>query len=677
MLQSYRKLKSTPERMFNFVQTFEMKKLLLLTFFGALTLTSFGQEEMGSCSTRKSSKKWQIKSASLTVAEIAETEKYDVHFYNLDLNMNNISTYLSGSVEIHAKAKVSLDSALIELFETLIISEVQVNGTSVNYHRVLNKVSIPVNTQAQANFVIKVSYAGNPPTAQTNPLGGSGLTAGSSPSWGNKVVWSLSEPFSAYEWFAVKQSLTDKADSCAVAITVPDTCKAGSNGILENVEPLGNGFTRYEWKHRHPIAYYLISVAVAKYVDYSIYANPVGSTSPVLIQNYIYNNPQTLPNFIDEINETADFMELFANQFGPYPFADEKYGHCMAPIGGGMEHQTMTTQGFFEKTLTAHELAHQWWGNNVTCASWCDIWINEGFASYGEYLMLAALHPGQQVNHMTQVHQNVMSQAGGSVWVLDSLNDARIFNGRLSYDKGAGIIHSLRYLIQNDSLFFGALQDFQNTFADSTATGLDFKNHVANFCSIDLDSFFEQWYFGEGFPTYQVKYNQVGTDLILEISHTTSMPNITPTFTNPVTLKLSRQGQADTLVRFPITSNSELFTLSNYGTLVGTIGIDPSNWLINGNAGVSLDPTLGFSDQPLIQNTQLEVYPNPSTNFISIKGQTETLDYIFYDANGKTVQRGKVEKEALIDVSALQNGTYILKCVSQNQQQYIRLVTIK
>jgi len=677
MLQSYRKLKSTPERMFNFVQTFEMKKLLLLTIFSALTLTSFGQEEMGSCSTRKSSKQWQTKSASLTLAEIAETEKYDVHFYNLDLNMNNISTYLSGSVEIHAKAKVNLDSALIELFETLIISEVQVNGTNVNYHRVLNKVRIPVNTQAQANFVIKVSYAGNPPTAQTNPLGGSGLTAGSSPSWGNKVVWSLSEPFSAYEWFAVKQSLTDKADSCAVAITVPDTCMAGSNGRLENVAPLGNGFTRYEWKHRHPIAYYLISVAVAKYVDYSIYANPAGSTSPVLIQNYIYNNPQTLPNFIDEINETADFMELFANQFGPYPFADEKYGHCMAPLGGGMEHQTMTTQGFFEKTLTAHELAHQWWGNNVTCASWCDIWINEGFASYSEYLMLAALYPGQQVNHMTQVHQNVMSQAGGSVWVLDSLNEARIFNGRLSYDKGAGIIHSLRYFIQNDSLFFGALQDFQNTFADSTATGLDFKNHVANFCSIDLDSFFEQWYFGEGFPTYQVKYNQVGTDLILEISHTASMPNVTPTFTNPVTLKLSRQGQADTLVRFPITSNSELFTISNYGTLVGTIGIDPSNWLINGNAGVSLDPTLGFSDQPLIQNTQLEVYPNPSTNFISIKGQTETLDYIFYDANGKTVQRGTVDKEALIDVSALQNGTYILKCVSPNQQQYIRLVTIK
>jgi aminopeptidase N len=652
-----------------------MKNLILLFLF-TFSFTAFSQDHSGSCAARKSAKGWQTKSASLTVAEIAETEKYDVHFYNLDLTMNNISTYLSGSVQIHAKALVDLDSALIELFESLLVSEIKVNGNTVNYNRVSNKIRVPVAANAQENFVIDVAYAGNPPTAQTNPLGGSGLTAGSSPSWGNKVVWSLSEPFSAYEWFAVKQSLTDKADSCAVAITVPDTCKAGSNGILEQVVPLGNGFTRYEWKHRHPIDYYLISVAVAKYVEYNVYANPQGSSSPVLIQNYVYDNPGTLPNFIDEINETADFIELFATQFGPYPFADEKYGHCMAPIGGGMEHQTMTTQGFFEKTLTAHELAHQWWGNHVTCASWCDIWLNEGFASYSEYLMLAALYNGQQANHMTQVHQSVMNQPDGSVWVLDSLNEARIFSGRLTYDKGAGIIHTLRYIIQNDSIFFAALQDFQNTYAHSTATGLDFKNHVANFCNINLDAFFEQWYFGEGFPTYQVQYNQNGSDLFLQISHTASMPNITPTFTNPISLRILRQGQADTIIRFEINNNVELFSLYNFGTVVGTIGIDPNNWVINGNGGVTIDPTLGFSDKPYSHNTQLEVYPNPSTDFISIKGQTATLVFTLYDANGKTVRTGTIDPNELIDVRTVKRGAYVLKCVAPNQQQYIRLVTI-
>ena len=155
------------------------------------------------------------------------------------------------------------------------------------------------------------------------------------------------------------------------------------------------------------------------------------------------------------------------------------------------------------------------------------------------------------------------------------------------------------------------------------------------------------------------------------------MPTITPIFTNPISLRILRQGQADTIIRFEINNNAEFFSLYNFGILAGTIGIDPGNWVINGNGGVSIDPTLGFSEQPIALTTPLEVYPNPSTDFISIKGQTEKLDYIFYDANGKMVQTGTVDKEALIDVRALQNGAYILKCVSPNQQQYIRLVTIK
>ncbi len=662
--------------MLNLAKRYTMKLFILLILF-SFNAVIFSQEQLQTCAARKANKPSHFKSASLSVAEIAETEKYDVFYYDLNLEMNNISTYLNGSVSIHATAKEYLDSALFELFESLQISQIKLNNVAVNFSRVSNKVKVPVNAQAQTNFVIEIYYNGTPPTAQTNPLGGSGLTAGSSPTWGNKVVWSLSEPFSAYEWFPVKQSLTDKADSCAVAITVPDTCKAGSNGILESITPLGNGYTRYNWKHRHPIDYYLISVAVAKYVDYSIYANPVGSPNPVLIQNYIYDNPQTLPYFLDDINETVDFIELFATQFGPYPFADEKYGHCMAPIGGGMEHQTMTTQGFFEKTLTAHELAHQWWGDNVTCASWCDIWLNEGFASYGEYLMLANLYNGQQSGHMNQVHQNVMSQPGGCVWVLDSLNEARIFNGRLTYDKGSAIIHSIRYLIDNDALFFGALKDFQITFADSSATGLDFKNHIANFCNVDLDAFFEQWYFGEGFPTYQVQYNQVGTDLYLKISHTASQSNITPTFTNPISLRISRQGQADTIVRFAISSNQDFFYLNNLGTFNGNITIDPGNWIVNGTAGISMDPTLSYEQNITSTQYAINLFPNPTNDFIEIQDQILDYDYAIYSASGLCVEKGHLWPGQKIDVHSLKDGSYIFWFSDTTGNKLPKLVKIK
>lgn len=656
-----------------------LRTLLMLHIFLTLHLKSVAQDGQLSCRELKGRTNTNtLKSASLSTLEIAQTELYDVNYYFLDLQLTNTSTYLSGTVEIHAKAKVQLDSALVELFETLNISQVKVNGNIVSFHRSANKVKIPVNTAANTGFILAITYAGTPPNAQTNPLGGSGLTAGTSSTWGNKVVWSLSEPFSAYEWFAVKQSLTDKADSCAVFITVADSLMAGSNGVLENIVSLPNNKKRYEWKHRHPIDYYLISVAVAKYIDYSIYANPVGSSTPVLIQNYIYDNPNTLPYFINAINETVDFIELYAQLYGPYPFADEKYGHCLAPLSGGMEHQTMTTQGFFEKTLTSHELAHQWWGNNVTCASWCDIWLNEGFASYSEYLMLANLYPGDQIAHMQQVHQSVMNQAGGSVWVLDSLNEARIFDGRLTYDKGAAIIHSLRYFINNDSLFFNGLRGFQQAYSDSTATGLDFKNFMANYCAINLNTFFEQWYFGEGFPTYDVVWNQVGNDVHLKINHISSMPNVTPTFTNPIDLRISRQAQADTLIRFDISSNSAQFILPNLGVVQGGIYIDPSNWIVNGFGGVVFNPDFIAQSNTIATIEDWLIYPNPAHQAFSIKNMNgKNLNFEIYQKDGKLLKIGTISDFDWVDIHELSQGTYIVRLLDKEVQRKVLLLELE
>ena len=254
---------------------------------------------------------------------------------------------------------------------------------------------------------------------------------------------------------------------------MPSKCKAGSNGVLVEVLDLGNVFKKFSWEHRYPIDYYLISVSVAEYIEYTVYANPIGTTNPIPIQNFIYNNPATLPKFKKDIDETVEFIEYFSDIFGLYPFHQEKYGHCMAPLSGGMEHQTMTTQGFFYNTLTAHELAHQWWGNHVTCKSWSDIWVNEGFASYAEYLMLEELYPGDELVDMLDRHNTIMSQLGGSIWVEDSLDGDRIFSSRLTYDKGAAFVHTLRYLINNDELFFTSLKNFQSSFTFSTALGVD------------------------------------------------------------------------------------------------------------------------------------------------------------------------------------------------------------
>ena len=239
-----------------------MKSLLSITFSILLSFSLLAQME---CSNLKS-KHSLLKSNTLSIDQIAETEKYDVTYYNLDLQLTNLTTDLSGTVEIHATSKQPIDSILFELYSSLIITEIRLNGSISNFKRKQSYVKVEANLSSNSKFILAIDYNGTPPTNGTNPMGGAGLTSKIEPKYDKQVTASLSEPYSAYEWWPCKQSLTDKADSCEVKITVPSNCKAGSNGILQKIVDLGNGNSRYEWKHNHPIDYYLISVAVAEYI---------------------------------------------------------------------------------------------------------------------------------------------------------------------------------------------------------------------------------------------------------------------------------------------------------------------------------------------------------------------------------------------------------------------------
>jgi aminopeptidase N len=349
---------------------------------------------------------------------LSDQDKYDLNYVKLDLSLDNLSTTISRG---HATLKgtvtaFTLDIFVCELESNILVDSAKINGITVNINRPGDELQLFSNTvlnQGEA-VVADIYYHGAAPVS-----GGffGGIFNASSPSWGAKVTWTLSQPFSAHTWWPAKQVLTDKIDSSEVWLTVPNNLKAGSNGLLINEVALPGNKTRFEWKHQHMIDYYLISMAVGPYIDYSFMAALPGTSDSVLIQNYIYDNPNTLPNFLNDINLTADMLYVFSELYGLYPFRDEKYGHCMAPLSGGMEHQTMTTQGFFETGLTAHELGHQWFGDNVTCEDWGHIWVNEGFASYSEYLFYQSFSQNQANQQMTDVHNNVLSQLGGSVFV--------------------------------------------------------------------------------------------------------------------------------------------------------------------------------------------------------------------------------------------------------------------
>ena len=636
-----------------------MTRIFSFLFVLLVFLDSKAQEE---CSKLKSNSS-SLKSNRLSVSQINETRKYNVHYYLLDISLTNLSTDIAGTGEIHATALENLDSALFELYDDLTITEIRVNGSPVSYSRVASAIKVPVNTLQNNAFIIAIDYNGIPPTTGQNPMGGSGLASHTDNTYAVTTTSSLSQPFSSYEWWPCKQYLGDKADSSLVKITVPSNCKAGSNGLLINVIDLGNGTTRYEWKNSHPIDYYLISVAVGEYVEYISYSNPEGSPNPILIQDYIYNVPQFLTDCEFNINETGRIIELYSQLFGLYPFYDEKYGHCVSQIGGGMEHQTMTTQSNFNGNLNAHELGHQWFGDHVTCASWADIWVNEGFATYSQYLYLENMYPEQREQQMIDYHTAAMQYFDGQVYVEgdDTLNTSAIFRYRLTYAKGAAIINTMRFVINNDSLFFQGLKDYQTNYGDSVATGLDVEKSLENASGIDLSNVFQEWYYGEGYPFYNVRWNTVGHDLSLEITQHPSAFWSTPKFTNPLEISFTREDLPDTTIRFEVTELTNQYYLQHLGRISGVKAIDPYNWIINDSDTIIHDPNF-IAPTPIGSTIpDVEISPNPTDGPLLIVVRTpgkHTLKLI--DSSGKQIIEKSFDTEIELDINTYAKGMYLL-----------------
>ncbi len=606
------------------------------------------------CSQTKSNTILRRASASVTATSLMQ--QYDMKFQFLDLEIQRDTNRIKGNVKTLAQVSVAaLDTFVFELHSNYTIDSVCIGGNRLPFFRRTHDVYVPLASTALLGDMIdaKIYYKGNSPTGGFGAIG-NGFTAGRSTRWGNLVTWSLSQPFVAYEWFPCKQDLMDKIDSTYFYITTDTPNMAGSNGLLKQVIDLPGGKRQFQWININPIDYYLISVACAKYIDYSVYAHPAGSADSVLMQNYIYDNPGTLPAFKGLIDTTALTLDYFSTIFGPYPFEKQKYGHCLAPFSGGMEHQTMTSQGFFEFTIDAHELGHQWFGDNVTCQTWRDIWVNEGFASYTEYLAIEHFYPADKAAFEAAVHDNVMSQPDGSVWFSDSTNVNRIFSGRLTYDKGGAIIHTLRFLFNNDALFFQGLKNYQNTFKNATATALDMKATMEAVSGLNLNDWMNQWFYGEGYPTFDVSFNQVANLLYINVKHSTSSL-VTPLFKTPLELKCSSTS-GDTTIRINVTSNDDNFIIQLDNKAVDSIVVDPNNWIIN-NGSSRKDETLAIGND--IQNQPINIYPSLVSDYLFIsapdsKGQEMKL----FDMTGHLILQSKLQNTNNIDLQQLSAGSY-------------------
>ncbi len=582
-----------------------------------------------------------------------QEEKYDVNFYFIDLEVSNLNAFVKGSTTINStRIATEVDTFVVEISRYLLVDSVYFQETKENHFLQqgdLLKVIIPELHKKSNHYSLRVFYHGN--------SGSQGFFAGISsvkaPYLNKNVTYTLSEPFQARDWFPCKQNLKDKADSAWVFITVNSGLKAGSNGILTAITDMGNGKSRYEWKTNYPIDYYLLSLSVGDYYEYSFYAM-LNATDSVLVQNYIYNSPSNIEKVIPQLDETAPLLRLFSEKFGKYPFAEEKYGHSQAPMGGGMEHQTMTTMSSFDFGILSHELAHQWFGDFITCGTWQDIWINEGFASYAEYVAIEGLKSrAEAISWLDQAHNYAINYPADGVFLspAESRDVDRIFNYGLTYRKGGSIIHMLRYEINDDSLFFDILREFVIVHGNSTATGNEFAQVVKAKTGKDYDWFFDQWYFGKGHPVFVTNWRQIGDSLII-VSSQSSSDGLAAFFKTHLDFRIHYEDGMTEDIRVLYDSMEEVFTIP-CPKAVKFVQSDPnSNVLQNTVIYKFTDPIRVFSANPNPFKHELN---------ISFRNNNKIREIRLSDINGKIILEQETTNAFLnIDLSFLRTGIYLL-----------------
>jgi aminopeptidase N len=627
--------------------------ILLFTFSNKIV------KAQHSCSISKiNSSNLKLNKANATNAQMEFMEKYDVVFHELDLKVERTSTYIAGNVKTIAKSKISaLDTFMFQLHANLIVDSVLGNKnqrlTIIRQSDIALVLLDSIYTFNQM-LEVKIYYHGTPPIGASAAIG-NGFSNKASPTYSNQITWSLSQPYSAYEWWPCKQSLQDKIDSVFISVTTDTSNKVGSNGLLKSITPLGNGKHKFNWETRYKMNYYLVMVTVGQYTEYLQYAKPKQIRDSILIQHYIYSNPLAYSNNATNINATKSMIELFSDLFGLYPFYKEKYGHVMAPFSGGMEHQTMTSLGIINFGIVAHEIAHQWFGDNVTCATWKDIWLNEGFASYSEYIAAKYLTTASNAaNVLNSMHTNA-KRKDGSVFFNDTNDVTRIFSSEITYNKGGSTVRVLHYLL-GDSLFFKVCKTYQVQFANGNASTNDLRLLVNSLSGKNYDYFFNQWIYGLGYPSYNTKWNQEGNLFSINIVQSNLLsstnlfqlvlPIVLRTTTGDTTIYLEQNG----------TKTNYQFSFSKP---ILSVSLDPENWILKSST-VAKDATIG-NEENTISNENITIYPNPTNGSVMVNtNKTEPVTVLIYDMQGKLSLKKESFKSGILETSTLQKGIYLL-----------------
>lgn len=596
---------------------------------------------------------------------LTAASNFDAKYYCCEWEVDPAIRYIKGKVTVYYTVYATGTSISLDLMSSLVVDSVKQRNIilSKNHTNNILQIDFPSAISAGTLDSVSIYYQGVPP----NTGFGSFIQDRHA---GTPVMWSLSEPYGARDWWPCKNGLDDKADSIDIFVTAPSQYKAASNGLLQSETLIAGGTKKVtHWKHRYPIASYLMCFAVTNYVVFNN-AVQLGSVS-LPMQTYCY--PESLTSFQTGTQAVLDAMQYYQSLFGEYPFIKEKYGHVQFGWGGGMEHQTASFVVSIVNYLTVHELAHQWFGDKITCASWEDIWLNEGFATQLSALYFEKYYPQYTTPNRKDDVEYITAQPGGSVKVDDTTNVGRIFDGRLSYGKGSYLLNMLRWKL-GDSVFFRAIRNYQKdpNLIYGFARTADLKKHLEQESKQDLSKFFNDWYSGQGYPTYKVEWTPMGSNYVrIKMSQTTSHPSVS-FFDLPVALKFKNATQQKTIV-LDNKTNGEIF-INKLGFIADSVFIDPEYWLLSRN-----NTAIKITDNTGTKNS-VQIFPNPIKDkfYIYLRNFTSSNTSIkLFNAVGQLVYTKNVTlingSEYLeIPSQYLPAGEYNLQIKSDSNFKYVK-----
>jgi aminopeptidase N len=489
------------------------------------------------------------------------------------------------------------------------------------------------------------------------------------------LAYTMSEPTDAHYWMPCNDQPYDKAES-EISIIVPNGLETASNGTLINKTVYSPTSTIWHWKSDEPIATYLMVADASNFIHWSeTHQRTLAPGDTVHLDYYAWPSDYYQDSITDgsEYNaryflsrNTSQIMTNFEARYGGFPFV--KYGQVpVSPFAfGGMEHQTITTihrrwlKNDYEGI--AHEMSHQWFGDKTTCETFKDIWLNEGFATFSEAIW------GEAGSGEAEYMYIIRDKAAGYFYDTQNIklppydppaND--LFNYALTYCKGGCVLHMLRRMVNNDTMFFSALRDYSNAFAYTTANTAQFRDYIGQRLGLDLYEFIDQWIFGAMYPQYLVYWAESpGNTLYLRINQTQSVRDH---FTMPVKLFAFHGSQVDT-----ITCENNLRSQGfqkNLGYVIDSLKFDDDALVLSTDTMLyspSLLPNAVRTGNPM--ESAFTVYRDGSELICTFSPANQSGTLELYNSLGMKIMDVSVpggETLKKLDIRNLSSGIYFLR----------------